>query len=130
MTLHKYLSHAIAKPLVAGIAAKVADRLIMKNESLKSNLYFAGSVGGGIAAIAWIEPIASKSFPTKTPLGHVGKFLEGRIVKIAFGSAAAYAVSRFVLDNEMNPKNMMYKVAIVAGSDIIGETVCELLAII
>lgn len=130
MTVHTYLSHAIAKPLFAGIAAGVADRLIMKNENLTSNMQFAGAVGGGIAAVAWIEPIASKSFPTRTPMGHIGKFMEGRIIEIAFGSASAYALNRFVLHNEMNVNNLMYKVAIVAGADLVGETVCEFLAII
>ena len=130
MTLHTYLSHAVAKPLFAGITAGLADRLIMKNENLKSNLYFAGAVGGGIFAVSWVEPIASKAFPSHTPLGHVGKALEGRILEVACGSASAYALNAYVFKNEYTINDLMYKLAIVAGSDLVGETVCEFLALI
>ena len=130
MTVASYLSHAVAKPLVAGITAGVADRFIMKNDDLKSNLMFAGAVGAGIASVSWIEPIVSPMFPTSTPLGHISKSLEGRIVEIACGSASAYALNKFVLHNEYTSHDLLMKLAIVAGADLVGETVCELLLIV
>ena len=129
MTVKSYLSHAVAKPLFAGITAGLADHLIMGNRNIKSCAMFGGAVGGGIFAVSWVEPIVSPMFPTATPMGHIGKALEGRIVEIACGSAGAYALNRFVLNNEYTSKDLMYKVAIVAGADLVGETVCELLLI-
>ena len=130
MTLHTYLSHAVAKPLFAGIAAGVADRLIMKNENLESNLLFAGAVGGGIFGVSWVEPIVSKAMPTHSPIGHLAKSMEGRIIEIACGSASAYALNYFVLKNEYTTNDLMYKLAIIAGSDFVGESVCEFLILI
>ena len=125
-----YLSQTIAKPLVAGLVAGAADHFFMKNEDIKSNMYFAAAVGGGIAAVSWVEPLVSPCFPTHTPMGHIGKALEGRIIEIACGSAAAYAMNRYVLKNEYTTNDLMYKLAIVAGADLVGETVCEFLCII
>ena len=130
MTAQSYLSHAIAKPLVAGVAAAAADHFLMKNTDIKSNMYFGAAVGAGIAGISWIEPLVSPCFPTHTPCGMIGKALEGRIVEIACGSAAAYAMNRYVLKNEYTTNDLMYKLAIVAGADLVGETVCEFLCII
>jgi hypothetical protein len=93
-------------------------------------MYFGAAVGGGIFSMSWIEPIVSPLFPTATPMGNIGKALEGRIVEIACGSAAAYGINRFVLHNEYSSRDLMYKVGIVAAADIIGETVCELMLIV
>ena len=125
-----YLSHAIAKPLVVGLAASVADHFLMKNTDIKYNMYFAAAVGGGVASVSWVEPLASSCFPTNTPLGHIGKAPAGRIIKIGCGSAAAYAMNRYVLKKEYTTNDLMYKLAIVAGADLVGETVCEFLCII
>lgn len=130
MHVKSYLSHAIAKPLVAGIAAGAADHFLMKNGNIKSNMYFGGAVGAGIAGVSWIEPLVSPCFPTHTPMGHIGKALEGRIIEIACGSAAAYAMNSFILKNEFTTNDLLYKLGIVAGADLIGETVCEFLCII
>ena len=62
-------------------------------------------------------------------MGNIGKALEGRIVEIAYGSAAAYALNRFVLKNEINRSDMMKKLGIICAADIVGETVCAFLLI-
>ena len=129
MTAASYLSHAVAKPLFAGLTAAVADHYVMKNANIKGCAMFGAAVGGGIFAVSWVEPIVSPLFPTKTPLGTVGKALEGRAIEIICGSAAAYALNRFVLKNEFNSSDMMKKVGIVIAADLVGETVCELLLI-
>lgn len=129
MTVATYLSHAVAKPLVAGLVAAAADHLVMKNPDIKGCALFGAAVGGGIFAVSWVEPIVSPFFPTKTPMGNIGKALEGRIVEILCGSAGAYALNRFVLKNEFNSNNMTKKVGIVIAADLAGETVCELLLI-
>ena len=130
MTVSSYLSHAVAKPLVAGVAAAALDHFVMGDPSMKSNAMFGAAVGAGIFAVSWVEPVVSPLFPTKTPMGNIGKALEGRIVEIACGSGAAYALNHFVLKNEYNHASMLKKLGIVVAADIIGETVCELLLIV
>lgn len=124
-----FLSHAIVKPVVAGISAGAMDHLVMKNPDLKRCALFGGAVGLGIMLVSPVEMIVSPYFPTNTPMGHIGKALEGRIVEVACGSASAYALNRFVLKNEYTSQDLLYKVGIVALSDIISETVCELMLI-
>ena len=129
MTVASYLSHAVVKPTVAGITAGIIDHFVMKNLNIRSCAMFGSAVGAGIFAVSWVEPIISPLFPTSTPMGHIGKALEGRIVEIACGSVSAYALNHFVLKNEYTTNDLLYKVAIVGCADIVGETVCELLLI-
>ena len=129
MTVASYLSHAVAKPLAAGVAAGVADHYLFGRGDMQKSAMFGAAVGGGIFAVSWVEPIVSPFFPTKTPMGNIGKALEGRIVEIACGSAAAYALNRFVLKNEINRSDMLKRLGVIVASDLIGETVCELLLI-
>ena len=129
MTMKSYLTHAIVKPVVAGVTAGALDHFVMGNSNIKSNAMFAGAVGGGIMAVSWVEPIISPLFPSKTSIGHIGKALEGRVVEIACGSASAYALNHFVLKNEYTSRDLMYKVGVIAVADIVGESICELLLI-
>lgn len=129
MTFASYFSHAVVKPVVAGAVAGAIDHFVMKNPDVKSCAMFGGAVGAGIFAVSWVEPLISPMFPTHTPMGNMGKALEGRIVEIACGSVGAYALNHFVLHNEYTTNDLLYKVAIVAGADIAGETICELLLI-
>ena len=124
-----FISHAIVKPVVAGVAAGAMDHFVMGNPDLKRCGLFGGAVGLGIMAVSPVEMIVSPYFPTNTPMGHIGKALEGRIVEVACGSAAAYALNRFVLKNEYTSQDLLYKLAIVAAADIVAETFCELMLI-
>jgi hypothetical protein len=125
-----YLSHAVAKPVVAGVTAAVADHFFMKNTNINSNVYFGAAVGAGIFSVSWVEPIVGPLFPTHTPIGAMSKGLEGRVVEIALGSASAYAMNKFILKNEYTNQDMVYKLGIVVFADLIGETVCEFLCIV
>ena len=127
MKIKSILSHAVAKPVIAGLTAGLLDRYFMNNTNTRSNLMFGGAVGAGIFSVSWIEPVVSKLFPTKTPIGHIGKALEGRVIEIACGSGAAYALNHFVLKNEYTNRDMMYKLGIVVAGDLAGEMVSELL---
>lgn len=130
MSVKSYLSHAVAKPLFAGLSAGLIDHYYMGTTDMKQNLYFGGAVGAGIFAVSFVEPIVSPLFPTKTPMGNIGKALEGRIVEILLGSAAGYAMNKYVLKNDYNHANLLTRLGIVVVADIIGETVCEFLIIV
>ena len=128
--MSSYLSHAVVKPLVAGITAGALDHFLMKNTDLKSCAMLGGAVGAGIFSVSWVEPIVSPLFPTATPIGNIGKDLEGRMIEVILGSASAYAINRLVLKNEYSSRDLMYKVGIVAVADIVGETACEFFLIV
>lgn len=130
MPMKSYLSHAVGKPVIAGVAAGLIDHFVMKNSDIKSNAMFGAAVGAGIFSVSWVEPLVSPMMPSNTPIGKVSKFAEGRIVEIALGSLSSYALNAYVLKNEYTSKEFMYKVGIVALSDIIGETVSELLLLV
>lgn len=127
MKLKTFLSYAVAKPVFAGATAGILDRFLLKNTDTKSNLMFAGAVAGGLLAVSWVEPVISKISPSKTPVGIMKKALEGRVVEIACGSGAAYALNHFVLKNQYSHRDMLYKLGVVVAADLVGEGVSELL---
>ena len=130
MSVKNYLSHAVAKPLFAGLAAAAADHFVLKTTDYKKAAMFGASVGAGIFAVSWVEPFASKLMPTSTAVGHIGKALEGRIIEIACGSASAYAFNKYIAKNDYTSHDMMMRLGVILGADLIGETVCELLVIV
>ena len=131
MSVKSYLSHAVAKPLFAGLVAGLGDHYIMQNPHYQLNAQFAGAVGAGIFLASNVEQAVSPFFPTATPIGHIGKALEGRIVEIACGSAGALALQKFVLKKvDMDYMSWGKRVAIIAGADLVGETICEILMIV
>ena len=129
MKASEFLSHAVAKPVVAGLVAGALDQYVLKGGRIEESAMFGAAVGAGIFSVSWVEPLVGPYFPTKTPMGAIGKALEGRIVEIACGAGAAYALNRFVLKNEINFNDMMKKLGVIVAADLAGETVCELLLI-
>lgn len=130
MTVKSILSHVVAKPLFAGITAAAAEHLLMKNNDIKSCVMFGGAVGAGVFGASSVGAIVGPMLHTSTPMGALGKNLEMRVIEIACGSASAYALNHFVLKNEYNTNNLLYKLAIVAGADFVGEAVCEMLLLV
>jgi hypothetical protein len=69
-----FMSHAIAKPVIAGITASAAEHFIMGNQNVKKCLMFGAAVGVGIMAVSPVEMIVSPYFPTNTPMGKLERF--------------------------------------------------------
>jgi hypothetical protein len=124
------ITEAIAKPVISGITAAAAEYFIMGNQNVKKCAMFGGAVGVGIMAVSPVQIFVSPYFPTATPMGKIGKILEGRILEIACGASAAYALNRFVLKNEYTNADLLYKLAIICAADIVGETACEVMLIV
>ena len=120
------LSHTVVKPIAAGAIASALELYLMKNTNLTSVGYFGLAVAGGVCVASAAGQGISPFFPTHTPIGALGKNLEARIVEITFGSASAYLVNAYILKNEYNTNNLLYKLAIVSAADIGAELVCEL----
>ena len=117
--------HTFVKPIVAEAVAGLADRFIMKNQNTPSNAMFAGALSDGIFVSGMVGETLAPFFPTSTPIGAFSKALEGRIIEITLGAGSAYAINRFVLRNEISQQDMIYKLAIVVGADVVGEMVGE-----
>ena len=125
MTIATYSTHTIVKAVVAGGVAAAADHYAMKNPDWKANAYFGGATAAGIFGISLvIDPIVNL-IPTHTPVGNLGKGVEQRLVEVLGGTAGVYALNRFVLKNEINPNALLYKMAIIAGADLVGEAVAD-----
>ena len=88
---------------------------------------FGGAVAAGIVAVSPVEALVTAYSPTHTLIGKLGKGVEHRVMEITCGSAAAYALNRFVIKNEYTNRDLLYKLAIVAVADIVGETLCEVM---
>ena len=91
---------------------------------------FGGAVAGGVFVAANFGELLHPYFPTASPVGVAGKVLEARIVEVLFGSAGAYALNHFLIKGELNHKNMLYKLGIIAAADVVGESVSELLLLV
>ena len=121
---------AILKPLFAGVIAAAGEKFVMKNDNI-SSLYFGGAVAAGIAVSGTIGAIIEPHLPTSTNIASkLGKSLEARIIEVSTGSAAAYAVNKFVLNNEwkVDMNSILMRVGIIAGADLAAETLIDVLA--
>ena len=103
----RLFSASIMKPIIASSTILLIDKFYFKNHNMKSNLYFAGSVGAGIFLSSSVGEMSRNLFPTNTSIGSLGKNLEGRIVEILCGSGSVYGVNRFILKNEYKISDMI-----------------------
>ena len=129
-----YFSHAIVKPFVCGALCAVGDHVVMKNNDLKGCAMFGGAVGAGVFAASNVEQVASSFFPTATSIGKIAgveRFIEGRVVEIICGTGAGLAFQKFILQKvDFDMQTWAMRVAIIAGADVAGDTVCTLLMIV
>ena len=122
-TAKRIISASIVKPIIASGVILAIDCFYFKNLNLKSNLYFAGSVGGGTFVSSSIAESTRNMMPTNTMMRSLGKNLESRILEIASVSAVAYGTNRFVLKNEYNINDMGMRLVAIAIGDLISEAV-------
>jgi len=120
-----YLTVSLLKPAIAGVTAAALDRYALINANVNGNLYFGAAVAAGIASVAWVSPFIDK--PGKDSLlDDIGKSLEGRVLEIAVGTGAAYAVNHFVMRNNYTLSDWASKCMVIACADMVGETVSML----
>jgi hypothetical protein len=118
--------NTLLKPIVMGATVIALDKFVMKTPNMNESLYFglAGAVGvyGG--------SMVAKALPLPLPSGEYfdGKTLEMRIAEIGIGAGGAYALNKFVLLNDYNSRNMLNKVALLAGADFISEYLTDYLS--
>ena len=124
-TSKRIFSASIVKPLVASAVILYIDRFYFKNSDMRSNLYFAGSVGLGTFVSSSIAESTRGMISTNTLIGSLGKNLESRVIEIAAVSGVAYGVNRLVLKNEISSNDMYMKLAAIAVGDVVSEIISE-----
>ena len=120
------VSSNVVKPLVGGAIAFAADTYILKNTDMKSALMFGGVVAGSFFMASTVGLMVEPLLPTSTSFS-LSKTLESRIIEITVASGSAYAINTYLLKNEFNKQNYMYKLAIIVGADLVSETVEEMI---
>lgn len=118
-------SDYVIKPVSTAAAVYVIDQFIMR-ESNQTKSFYLG-IAGGVGAYAGLLvganlPDMSDSLPTY--LGN-GKSLIGRVAEVGFGVGGAYAINRYVLNNNSFRENAMNTVGTLIAGDILGEYVTD-----
>ena len=118
-------SDYVIKPVSTAAAVYVIDQFIMR-ESNQTKSFYLG-IAGGVGAYAGLMvganlPDMSDSVPTY--LGN-GKSLISRVAEVGFGVGGAYAINRYVLNNNSFRENAMNTVGTLIAGDILGEYVTD-----
>ena len=121
------ITASLVKPLIGAGSIFLIDRFLLNNTNVKSNILFASSVGVGFFFSSSLGALVKNKFPTSTPLGALNKNMECRIVEIVSGSGSAYVINNFILKNDYSCDQMLYKLGLIVVSDLIAETVSEII---
>ena len=122
---------AFVKPAVTGVLAGGADyglfnrSLSNPQEAMMNSAYFAAAVAGGIAAAEMVGPTVTSFVQLGSAFSN-GKTLEERGFEIIGASAAAYALNSVVFKNDRFG-DLMPRIGIIVGADIIGEYITDLM---
>jgi hypothetical protein len=114
------------KPIITAIVATAGDKYILNQSDMNRSLYFGVAVGAGIYASTMITPMLPSSQGSLDGISM--KTLETRLAEIGIGAGSAYALNRYVLNNELNRNDMMMKLALIAGSDFVAEYLTDYLS--
>jgi hypothetical protein len=115
-----------SKPLIAGIFAAVADRLVMGEQDMMSNVKFGAVVGvstiAGDAVGAYLgdslgNTASSGAGSDGTFFSVSGTTVLQRAMEIGVSSGVAYAINKYALKNDVDfTKSMYMKLAIIGSS--------------
>ena len=113
------------KPLRTGAVIVALGKYAMNQQNLNNSLYFGLAGAVGIFGAQIVTPMIPKQ-GSGTMINP--RTLEGRILEVGLGAGATYGISRFVLNNDLRPNDLMMKVAVIAGADFIAEYIDDYLA--
>jgi hypothetical protein len=118
-------SDAVVKPLATAAAAFAIDKLYFKETDMKRSAMFAASVGAGV----YIGSMVGQYAPDfQLPMLGSGKSAESRILEIALGGGAAYALNKYVLKNDYSRDDMLKRLGTIVVADFAGEIVADYVA--
>ena len=115
------MSFNYTKPAIGAAFAIAADKFVLQQPDMQKSLIFGLTVGGALMLANVAEGSIPSFLPDISSLGSSsGKTMSDRVVEIAAGSLGAYAVNRYVLKNDTNPRDMMKKIGVVVAADLVG----------
>ena len=124
-TVTSVLSMSVVKPAVVFGLCVAGDKFLLNEPYFEKSVIFGACCGGSVAlastAGAYIVPYIPSSFATNETFQTV----EGRIVEIGLGSASFFLVSNFILKNDLNQQNLLYKLGLLTAADVVGEFVAK-----
>jgi hypothetical protein len=118
-------SDAVIKPLAAAATAFAIDKFYFNESNLQRSAMFAASVGAGV----YVGAIAGQYAPDfQLPMLGSGKAAESRVLEIALGGGAAYAVNKFVLKNDYGRNDLVKRLGSIVVADFAGELISDYVA--
>ena len=120
-------NNALTNPvLIKGASAfalsLATDKFVFGNDNLSQSTMFAGAVTAGIVGGQLIaeKAITTGMLPDSAGL-YEGKLVSQRLLELAVGVGAGYAVNAFVLKNDYNRNDWMKKVGAIIVIDVLSE---------
>ena len=112
------------KPILTAGCIVALDKYALNQQNLNSSIYFGLAGAVGIFTASMVTPLIPKQgsgtmFDPRT--------LEGRILEVGLGTGSTYALNKFVLNNDLNPNDLMMKVAVIAAADFASEYIDDYL---
>ena len=106
------------KPILTGIAIIGLDKYALNQSNLNSSIYFGIAGAVGIFGAQLITPmIPNQGSGTMVD----PRTLEARILEVGLGTGATYALNKFVLNNDLNPNDLLMKCGVIVAADVIAE---------
>jgi hypothetical protein len=113
------------KPLLTGAVIIGLDKYALGQTNLNSSIYFGVAGAVRIFAAQIVTPMIPKQ-GSGTMIDP--RTLEGRILEVGLGTGSTYVLNRFVLNNDLNPNDLLMKVGVIAGADFISEYIDDYLS--
>ena len=121
-------SDFIIKPLSTAAVAVAINQFILKENDMQKSMYLGAAAGLGVAGGSFIASmIPPMNFGNTAYFGN-GKGVSARIAEIGLGTAGAYVLNSFVLNNTSFRDNYMNQIAVIITADLAGEYITDYVA--
>ncbi len=112
------------KPILTAGAIVALDKYALNQTNLNSSIYFGIAGAVGIWTASMVTPMIPKQ---GSGTFMYARTLEGRILEVSLGTGSTYALNKFVLNNDLNPNDLMMKGAMIAAADFAAECIDDYL---
>ena len=116
------MSNSFYKPVVGAALVVAGDKLILQNRNMNSSLVLGAAAGTAF----YLSKNIAKMLPNQSGGNNAMydvKTLETRLGEIGIASIGGYALNKFVLNNDMQPNDMLQKVGLIVAADFVSEYV-------
>ena len=114
------MSNSFYKPVVGAALVVAGDKLILQNRNMNSSLVLGAAAGTAFYLSKNIVNMLPNQSGGDNAMYDV-KTLETRLGEIGIASIGGYALNKFVLNNDMQPNDMLQKVGLIVAADFVSE---------